>query len=157
MLEKILNRTPGILFDVMSLMEVPPHPDPVPDPAALHWCTCQNCREMDTDIERVCCRQSLQHCISLMAYMQYYILDEGVLRLARAAWNDIFALSDNPEPGLEQRQFRHATYRQFVLWQHGRLGVGNRVVIPSCCVWKIRDTFPDPRAHYTGYRVRRLQ
>jgi len=125
LLEKIFNRTSGILFDVISLMEVPPHPDPVPDPAALHWCTCQNGKEMDTDIERVCCRQSLQHCISQMAYMQCYILDEGVLRLARAAWNDIFSLSDNLEPGFEQRQFRHAAYRQFVLWQHGCLGVGN--------------------------------
>lgn len=80
-----------------------------------------------------------------MAHMEIDVLDEGVLRLARAAWNDIFAVDDNKEPGVEQRQYRHAAYRQFVLWQHGRLGVGNRVVIPSCCVWKIRIKFPDRR------------
>nr|XP_055049510.1 uncharacterized protein LOC129435006 [Misgurnus anguillicaudatus]XP_055049511.1 uncharacterized protein LOC129435006 [Misgurnus anguillicaudatus]XP_055049512.1 uncharacterized protein LOC129435006 [Misgurnus anguillicaudatus]XP_055049513.1 uncharacterized protein LOC129435006 [Misgurnus anguillicaudatus] len=153
-LERVINRSPGVMFDVLSFLEVPLRPDP--DPAGLHWCVCGNCREMNTDQERKCCRQHPQQCISKMAYMDFYILDEGVLRLARAAWNDIFALADNAEPGIEQRQFRHAAYRQFVLWQHGRLGVGNRVVIPSCCVCRIRDTFPDPRGQYTGFRVNRL-
>ena len=77
---------------------------------------------------------------------------EGGWWLAQAAWNDIFALDESKEPGVEQRPFRHSAYWQFVLWQHGCLGVGRRVVIASCCVWNIRDTFPDPRAHYTGFR-----
>ena len=153
-LEKILNRSPGMMFDVMSLLEEPLHPEP--DGALPHWCTCSHCREMDTDLEKVCCRQLPLNCISNMAYMAFYVLDEGVLRLARAAWNDVFALEDSQEPGVEQRHFRYAAYRQFVLWQHGRLGVGRRVVIPSCCVWKVRDTFPDSRGQYTGFRVRRM-
>jgi hypothetical protein len=33
-----------------------------------------------------------------MAYKQYYLLDDGVLRLDRAAWNDSFALDESPEP-----------------------------------------------------------
>ena len=81
-----------MMFDVLSLLKEPLNPEP--DGVLPHWCTCRNCREMDSDIERVCCRQSLQRCISTMAYMQYYVLDEGVLRLARAAWNDIFALDE---------------------------------------------------------------
>lgn len=88
--------------------------------------------------------------------MQLYVLDPGVLRLAWAAWNDVFAVDDEQEPGVEQRQYRHAAYRQFVLWQHGRLGEGNRVIIPSCCIWKIRTAFPDPLGQYVGFRVRRL-
>lgn len=154
LLQKVMVRLPGLMFDVLALQENPDRPR-VPDSDGLHWCTCTNCREMSTDLERLCCRQTSEHCISNMAYMQYYVLDEGVLRLARAAWNDIFAVDDQ-EPGIEQKQYRHAAYCQFVLWQHGRLGVGNRVVIPSCCVWKIRDTFPDPSGQYTGFRVRRL-
>lgn len=69
-----------------------------------------------------------------MDYMQDYILDEGVLRLARAAWNEVFAINDDQEPRMEQLQYRHAGYRQFVPWQRGHLGEGNRVVIPSCFV-----------------------
>lgn len=153
LLEQVMNRLPGLMFDVLTLLQrnVPVLPEP-----QLHWCVCTNCRDMPTDMEKLCCRQDRQHCISTMAYMQYYILDEGVLRLSRDAWNDIFAIDDQQEPGVEQRQYWHAAYRQFVLWQHGRLGEGNRRVIPSCCVWKIREKFPDPRGQYIGFRVQRL-
>ena len=111
---------------------------------------------MTTDQERLCCRQAPENSVSSMAHMQLYVLDPGVLRLAWAAWNDVFAVDDEQEPGVEQRQYRHAAYRQFVLWQHGRLGEGNRVIIPSCCIWKIRTAFPDPLGQYVGFRVRRL-
>lgn len=156
-LETVINRSPGLLMDVMAFFEVPPGPEHDDQPAGQpQWCVCGHCREMPTPEELICCRQRPQDCVSRMGYVDCYVLDEGVLRLARAAWNDIFALDDEDLPGVDQRQFRHAAYRQYVLWQHGRLGVGNRVVIPSCCVWRIREKFPDPTGHYTGYRVRRL-
>lgn len=37
--------------------------------------------------------------------------------LASAAWNDIFAVNDDRESGVEQHQYRHTAYRQLVLWQ----------------------------------------
>uniref|UniRef100_A0A672NKW5 P2X purinoreceptor 7 intracellular domain-containing protein n=1 Tax=Sinocyclocheilus grahami TaxID=75366 RepID=A0A672NKW5_SINGR len=89
-----------------------------------NWCVCQRCREMPSDIERKCFGQLPDFCISILPHMDLYILEEGVLRLARRIWNDIRA--------------------------YGALGHGHRVVIPSCCVWKIRDCFPDPQGQYTG-------
>ena len=51
---------------------------------------------------------------------------------------------------------RHAAYRQFVLWRHGRIGQGVRRVIPSCVVWLIRDRFPSASGQYTGFQISRL-
>ena len=113
-MDRVMTRLPGLIFDVLTLLEVSQSPD-VPDGGSLQRCPCHNCREMSTDLEGLCYCSAPENCI--MAYMQYYIFDEGVLRLARAAWNDVFAIDDDQEPGVEQRQYSMRE-RQFVLWQH---------------------------------------
>ena len=40
--------SPGMMFDVLSLLEVPLNPEP--DGALPHWCTCRYCWEMDSGI-----------------------------------------------------------------------------------------------------------
>ncbi|XP_049514065.1 P2X purinoceptor 7-like [Dermacentor silvarum] len=52
---------------------------------------------------------------------------------------------------LDLDQYRYTAYRQFVWWVYKRLGQGNRVVLPSCAVHRIRKEFPTPGGHYTGY------
>lgn len=84
---------------------------------------------------------------------QVLILDPGVLAIARMYRQEIFALD---EDGDYNKCNRHTAYRQFILWQHGRLGTGDRRVIPSCCVWGIRDKYPDQFNQYTGFVPSRL-
>ncbi|KAL7399879.1 hypothetical protein ABVT39_003204 [Epinephelus coioides] len=103
LLQMILTRLPGLMFDILDLLEDPDR-QRVPGGWDLHWCSCTNCKEMNTDLERLCCGQTPENCVSNMAHMELYILDEGVLRMARAAWNDIFAIEDEQEPGVEQSQ-----------------------------------------------------
>ena len=85
--------------------------------------------------------------------MDLLVLDPMVLDLAQVFRVDLLGRRERQDPN---RVLRHTAYRQFVLWQHGRLVRGDRRVLPSCAVRKIREAFPDPNNHYTGYVPRRL-
>ncbi|XP_052238337.1 P2X purinoceptor 7-like [Dreissena polymorpha] len=108
---------------------------------------------MPTLLERVCCNFSPENCTSRLPHMDQYVLEEGVLRIARTYRREVLVY---PEDGDEAKANKHAAYRQFVKWQHGRLGAGVRRVVPSCCVWRIRDTFSDPFGQYTGFNTGRI-
>ncbi|KAI8493044.1 hypothetical protein Bbelb_290480 [Branchiostoma belcheri] len=101
---------------------------------APEWCTCSRCQDMPTDAEKLCCQGHPNSCISRLPDMDLNILDPSILRLARQYRNDVFGLQDQQEPGQDNKEYRHAAYRQYILWQHGRLGARNRQVIPSWCV-----------------------
>ncbi|XP_013856187.1 P2X purinoceptor 7 [Austrofundulus limnaeus] len=155
-LEQCLARDPSMIFDVLCYFR-PASPSTIPPvPGQPSWCICHRCREMPTVVERKCCTQQPHLCISTLPHMEAYILHAGVLRLARRIWNDLRAVVDLADDGEDNRQFRHAAYRQFVAWQCGTLGPGHRVVIPSCCVWVIRDRYPDPQGQYRGFIPRRV-
>lgn len=154
-LERQFARQPSVIFDILSVLpDAPPTGPPIPGQPS--WCTCQRCREMPTLLEKKCCNQPPVRCISQLPDMEAYILDAGGLHLARVLWNDLRAVEDPPDDGEDNKQFRHAAYRQFVAWRCGTLGPGHRVVIPSCCVWAIRDRFPDPHGQYRGFIPRRV-
>lgn len=71
-----------------------------------------------------------------------------MLALGRMYRRDILVFDDDADLN---RANRHHGYRQYILWSHGRLGAGDRRIIPSCCVWKIRDKYPDPFGQYKGF------
>ena len=98
-------------------------------------------------------RSKVLNCTLFFQNFDVLILNEGVLSLARLYRRDVLVFNDDADI---RKANRHQAYRQFILWTHGQLGVGDRRVIPSCCVWKIRDKFPDPFGQYTGFVPSRL-
>ena len=104
--------------------------------------------------EQLCCRRAVGRCLLQTAEgeLNDVVFRRNVLLVAIHHMNDLFAY--NEQPGNDN--LRHAAYRQFVLWRFGHLGSGNRVVIPSCVVWEVRDRYPSGDGTYTGFKVARF-
>ena len=131
--------------------------DPMPSPPEVQipsWCHCNRCRPMPTPEEQLCCRRRDGTCITISAGQELneVVLNERVLVVAIHNANDLFAFNHQTS----NDTLRNAAYRQYVLWKFGRLGAGNRVVIPSCVVWKIRTNFPSADGVYVGFIPRRV-
>uniref|UniRef100_A0A668A4C7 P2X purinoreceptor 7 intracellular domain-containing protein n=1 Tax=Myripristis murdjan TaxID=586833 RepID=A0A668A4C7_9TELE len=148
---QLLERQPGLVFDTLAMYQRRHGAPPFAGVPGVPWCTCGNFRDMPTDLERKCCGQDPKNCVSLLPHFSQYCLTEGFLHIHRQYREDITVLGQASGPGDDNREYRYAAYRHFIYWQHGSLGQGNRRVIPSCCVWRIRDRFPDPQGHYTGF------
>lgn len=155
---ELLRRQPAIFADLVS-GELPgagnnQQPDPNDDPAdeSPEWCMCGQCSLMPTQEENKCCTKVRRPCISRTNLFRQLVINGNVLELAMRYREDVLVLNNVRN----NQNFRHAAYRQYVLWQHGRLGRGNRRVVPSCCVLAIRARYPSPNGIYTGYRPSRL-
>ena len=82
--------------------------------------------------------------------MELIVLDRAVLTVAMGMRNDLLCEKQEDD---HNRAFRHKACRQFVMWRSGRLRIGDRRVIPSCVVTRVRNVFPNPRGQYTGFKV----
>ena len=123
-----------------------------PQPSGPHqatppFCVCEQCTEMPTEKENICCKEK-RLCRSQGQTFNNICLDSDSLATVIRSLADTYVFT----PTYDNRAMRHAAYRQYIMWQHGHLGRGHRKVIPSCCVWKIRKHYPSPDAHYTGYK-----
>ncbi|XP_062605333.1 uncharacterized protein LOC134267130 [Saccostrea cucullata] len=124
------------------------------------WCTCGNCIVMPTAAECVCCQEvdrvhalleeseNAINCITFHPGFHPACLNVYVLQIAyyqyRQQYNE--SIPDSSE------MYRYTAYRQLARWAWGYLGKKVRVVLPSCAVAYIRNTFPSGSGHYTGFK-----
>ena len=147
---ELLQQQPGLIFDAFMMHQCR-RGVPFAGVPGVPWCTCGNCRDMPTDREKKMLWPGPCKLCEPYSTLLPVLPEEGFLRIHRQYREDITVLGQTREPGDDNREYRYAAYRHFIYWQHGSLGQGNRLVIPSCCVWRIRDKFPDPQGQYTGF------
>ena len=101
---------------------------------------------MPNEQENLCCKRVT--CVTSYNTFSNICLDRDVLEICIKARSDLRA--DDFDFSMES--FRKAAYRQFALWRYGKLGRGNRRVIPSCAVLKVREIYPAPDGQYMGFK-----
>ena len=146
---ELLRRQPEAYIDLTVPEEMEgEHEDPVdPVSAALSWCKCGMCTDMPTDVENKCCTRREGECITNSQAFRDICLSGHILGINMRIREDEYAMEENRT----NKNYRHYAYRNFIYWKYGRLGKGTRIVIPSCCVNRIRRRFPSPDGHYTGF------
>ncbi|XP_042149522.1 uncharacterized protein LOC121837779 [Ixodes scapularis] len=144
---------------VAESSELSPHPD-LWRLDNTDWCSCSRCAVLPSFVpdECRCCRdmgpkltriQRLR-CITTHEEFPLVCLNLVMLRLAYFELHDRrFAMHHDMH-----RRYRYVAYRRFVRWVWGRLGRGNRFVLPSCVVRTIREAFPCEEE--TGFRYPRF-
>ena len=55
------------------------------------------------------------------------------------------------ENEIRNRSLRFTAYKQFAWWIYQSLGKGNRRVLPSCVLWKIRLHYPEANGQHILY------
>jgi hypothetical protein len=117
-----------------------------PGPLATTWCSCGRCSNMSDARMNICCNS--QECITLQAEFTNLCLRYDVISIVNILnWGYM----THQETSMETSIFRNQAYRNFILWQHGKLGRGIRKRTPSCVVLAIRNRFPAPDEVYRGY------
>ena len=135
----------GSLDFARNLIGAGGNPPATPGPSP-EWCKCGCCRLMETETENKCCDRV--NCVTKMHSFSNICLDRDILEVCIKSRCDF--RSDEFDFSMES--FRKAGYRQFVMWRFGKLGHGNRRVVPSCVIWAIRDSFPSAIGRYMGFR-----
>lgn len=121
-------------------------PEPGPKPCAPAWCKCGCCRPCVLPQEELCCRTGAGACVASSAPFEQLVLRRSLL--------EAVLLYQNPLSGAGPGQaaaLRHCAYRRYVSWRMGLPPTDAHPVVPSCCVWRIRERYPSPDGQYSGF------
>ena len=125
------------------------------------WCKCGgNCKQEKREIECLCCQDvdALNSKFNAEKNIGYITESQDFETLCtnKAVLENVLvglheAGGDYLEENTSDRSFRNAAYKQFIRSVFKHLGKGNRTVIPSCALWKIRKNFSEPDEKYVNY------
>ncbi|KAM7090089.1 LOW QUALITY PROTEIN: P2X purinoceptor 7-like [Ciconia maguari] len=118
-------------------------------PDCQKWCCCGKCQPTQKYHEQLCCQRKKGQCITTSHWFQQLVLSSHALKKALLYKDPFVDLAD----GNINNQLCHLAYKQYVHWCFGTFDLEDRAIIPSCCRWKIRDTYPKAVNSYTGFKM----
>ena len=120
--------------------------EPIVRDTSEPWCKCGCCVPMKNEEDRKCCGRRI--CVTSYYTFKKICLDRDVLKMQILARSDMRA-----EPiEFSTNSYRKAAYQQYALWKYGKLGVGNRRILPACILAIIRKFYPSPDGTYMGFK-----
>ncbi|XP_014816486.1 PREDICTED: P2X purinoceptor 7 [Calidris pugnax] len=102
------------------------------------WCCCGKCQPTQKYHKQLCCRRKKGQCITTSPWFQQLVLSRHTLKKALLYKDPFVDLTG----GNINNQLRHLAYKQYVRWRFGFFELEDRAIIPSCCRWKIKHTYP---------------
>uniref|UniRef100_A0AAY4DXH7 P2X purinoceptor n=1 Tax=Denticeps clupeoides TaxID=299321 RepID=A0AAY4DXH7_9TELE len=118
-----------------------------PKTSSPSWCQCGCCRPSGSPHEQLCCRCGRGRCLTSSVLFPKLVLNRSVLQTALLYRDPLAELH-------EEAQLRHWAYAQYISWRFGDTTPRDAIpVIPSCCVWQIRDEYPSQDGKYSGLRL----
>ncbi|NXA49695.1 P2RX7 protein, partial [Nothocercus julius] len=117
--------------------------------ARLEWCHCGKCQKTEKLHEQLCCRREEGKCITTSPLFERLVLSRDNLKdalLYKEPFLDLNSRNVNDK-------LRRCAFKQYIHWRFGSFDLEDRAVIPSCCRWKIRNTYPKDGGNYTGFKA----
>ena len=125
----------------------------------LEWCKCGECNIEKREIDCLCCQEvdalnskfDRENMSCVIKSIEFETLCINKLVLENVLTEQHESRGDHMEKTWSNWSLRYAAYKQFIWWVFKSLGKGNRRVIPSCALWRIRKLYPEPNREYTLY------
>lgn len=131
---------------LVHILGMPHHP--VVGTGKPKTCKCGRCRPVKNSKARNCCRDTPGRCVLLWDHeLRGIVLGS---RAVRAALNQARCLRHQDSWDHENANLRFQAYQQYIYATIGTTGSGNRVPIPACVCWAIRDRWPG--VSYVGFK-----
>ncbi|XP_062237342.1 P2X purinoceptor 7 isoform X1 [Platichthys flesus] len=121
--------------------------DPKPKAPRPAWCRCNCCAPSSLPQEELCCRRRDGACITSSPLFKQLVLHRPLLE-AVLLYRDPLS---PPVDGALTSALRHCAYGQYISWRFGLPPPDAHPAIPSCCVWRVRESYPSPDGRYSGF------
>ncbi|XP_062445804.1 P2X purinoceptor 7 isoform X2 [Rhea pennata] len=113
------------------------------------WCCCGKCQLTERHHEQLCCRKKDGQCITTSPLFEQLVLSRDNLKDVLLYKEPFLDFNDRNV----NDKLRHCAFKQYINWRFGSFDLEDRAVIPSCCRWKIRATYPKADGNYTGFKT----